>query len=706
MQLCCAVSRSAVLFGAVLAVVAFGLSPSGIAQAAGAGAPPQEPVQEMKPAPESTRAPEMMNSQAINEARPVTTEVEKENWRRRILRVPTKKEGCFTANFPDAEWKEIPCKEPPHKLFLPRRPGNVRVQQVGGSSRIDFSAVGNGPTAGSTGPITEAEGSFDSSNATSECNVQCPNQICPVAPSCLGQPSDAFTLQLNTKPFANTALCLSSPSPSTCVGWEQFVYAQDQNCAGCTGSGFIQYWLEEYGPAGTACPAPAASTAVCNASGGVVSGEWCPFQFSSTGPVYCVANAIGSVAPPTEPIASLAQFKLTADAANGAITSDSVTVWEGTTPLKANGSNLFTDLNTVWTESEFNIFGDGGGSEAILNNTAIVHVRNAIISSGTNGPGCDLQSFTGESNNLDLNTSPPGAPGGTAPMPALLWAQMLPAPSGTPTCADATSVGDTHITTFDGLYYDFQASGDFVMVEAPGFTIHTRQASGAPTWPEAAVNKGIAVQMGPSVVEVDVEPNRLYIGHKLTSLAEGKSVFLPTGVQITLRDGSYIVTDNDGNSVIALPQDNGSMSWINVTVGLGRTPSAEAKGLLGNPTGNAHQLFAANGKMLNEPVSFNDLYQIYGESWRVPAGKSLFTAATRIKPANPTRPFFAADLTPAQSAHAIEVCRAAGITNQELLESCTLDTAVLNNDRAVKVFTLTRAPIHIIRPILVKDLAK
>lgn len=212
-ELWCVVSRRAVPFGAVLAVVTFGLSPSAIAQAAGAGTPPQEPAQEMKPAPEVTRAPEMINSQAINEARPIPNAVEMESWRRRILKVPTKKEGCFTANFPDAEWKEIPCKEPPHKLYLPRRPGNVRTEQVGGSSRIDFSAVGNGPIAGSTGPITEAEGSFDSSNATSECNVQCPGQVCPVAPSCTGQPSNAFTLQLNTKPFANTALCLSLPEP-------------------------------------------------------------------------------------------------------------------------------------------------------------------------------------------------------------------------------------------------------------------------------------------------------------------------------------------------------------------------------------------------------------------------------------------------------------------------------------------------------------
>ena len=30
-------------------------------------------------------------------------------------------------------------------------------------------------------------------------------------------------------------------------------------------------------------------------------------------------------------------------------------------------------------------------------------------------------------------------------------------------CAAATSVGDTHLKTFSGMLYDFQASGDFTL---------------------------------------------------------------------------------------------------------------------------------------------------------------------------------------------------------------------------------------------------
>lgn len=630
------------------------------------------------------------------------TAEEMESWRRKILKVRTpKEEGCFTADYPDAGWREITCKTPPHKLYLPRRRGGVRTEQVGGTSRVDFVPV-------VTGDMTESEGSFDSvTGVSSECEVQCTGAggSCPTNPSCSGEPSDIFSLQLNTNTAFNAQACNSSSLKGTnpitsCQAWEQFVYGQEGTCSGCLEGVFIQDWIINYGPLGTSCPSPTASAATCSANGGVVSGQWCSFQFASTDPVYCVINGPGAATPPTEAIGSLDQLKLTGDTAGGGMTKDSATFWEGGTPYKATGGNYFSDLGTWWKQSEFNVFGDGGGSEAVFNSGVTIHVRTGVLSGTTSGPDCADTSFTGESNNLTL--------GNTAPtpvkenMPALLFWESFPAPSGgSATCSDATSVGDTHMTTFDGLYYDFQSSGDYVLLEAPDFTVHARLASGAPTWPDASVNKGIATKMGKTVVEVYVQPNRLLIDGKARTLADGKSVLLSTGVQVTRHGSSYHITSESGNSVLASINSNPSMSWINTTVGLGRSPSTEAHGLLGNPTGDGHKLFTSKGVLLNEPVSFDDLYKIYGDSWRVPAGKSLFAAPTTIKPGNPVKPLFAKDLTPAQSAHALAVCKAAGISNQDLLDSCVLDTSVLNDDKAVKVFVHALPPRHVIKPIKV-----
>src|SRR5258708_28347692 len=117
-------------------------------------------------------------------------------------------------------------------------------------------------------------------------------------------------------------------------------------------------------------------------------------------------------------------------------------------------------------------------------------------------------------------------------------------------CSNADSIGDTHLKTFSGLYYDFQASGDFLLASAgPDFVVQARQASGAPTWPNASLNKGIATQMGKTRVALYVEPARLVIDGRTAVLADGRDSLLPTGVQISRRGNTYVISSEDGNNV-------------------------------------------------------------------------------------------------------------------------------------------------------------
>jgi hypothetical protein len=424
LQMWCA-ARKAVPNAAVLAAAMLSLLLPGTVRAAGTEDP--VPAQMTHPTPRRT---------SETTGRPNADEMRK--WHESMLKIRTPAKGCYTAKYPDNKWTSVRCKTPPHKLYLPRHGGKGRVEQVGGPSGLDFVTTWNGTTV-------ESEGSFDSvTGVSSECNVQCPtqngNQVCPANPSCSGQPANSFSLQLNTQPFSNTIACSNSPNPKTCQGWEQFVYGQTSNCSGCTGDAFIQYWLLNFGPAGTACPSPAASASTCNSNGGVVSGQWCSFQFSSSGPVLCVMNANNSAGPPTEAITALNELEITADAPGGGNSSDQITVWEGGIPYRATGENTFPDLASLWKQSEFNVFGNGGGSEAIFNNNVNIHVRNAESSGSTNGPGCLDTSFTGESSNLTLFNKPPAAVEGS--IPALLFSETNPAAAGaTATCPDATSVG-------------------------------------------------------------------------------------------------------------------------------------------------------------------------------------------------------------------------------------------------------------------------
>lgn len=135
---------------------------------------------------------------------------------------------------------------------------------------------------------------------------------------------------------------------------------------------------------------------------------------------------------------------------------------------------------------------------------------------------------TAESNNLTLNGDCTPASGAN---PAIVYSEAGggPLPIG-------VSVGDTHLTTVNGLHYDFQASGDFVLAETgPDFIVQSQQASGAPTWPNAAINKAVATKMGTISVTicVCVVPTRLFVDGISTTIADGMSRALRDGVTLS-----------------------------------------------------------------------------------------------------------------------------------------------------------------------------
>jgi hypothetical protein len=52
------------------------------------------------------------------------TAAELESWQKAILANPAPKSGCFTATYPEKQWREVTCGPPPHKLYPSKdRPG-------------------------------------------------------------------------------------------------------------------------------------------------------------------------------------------------------------------------------------------------------------------------------------------------------------------------------------------------------------------------------------------------------------------------------------------------------------------------------------------------------------------------------------------------------------------------------------------------------
>jgi hypothetical protein len=572
------------------------------------------------------------------------------DWNKSMLRRPAPKKGCFTAAYPKTEWQEVPCVPAPPYPQPPRKglPPNV----VGGGNDVAAQAP--------SGFISQAIGKFENLvNVTSESGP-----IGNSGPSI----ANAYSLQINTNFFTST-VCAGSPNPG-CQGWQQFVYSNH----GSSGAAYIQYWLIRYN---TTCPA---------------GQSWNQFSFTGDPDIYCWKNnSSGAVGVPNQPITNLGNLTFSGQASSS---GDSVVLSTGTNVYMKTGDNA-VNAAVGWNIAEFNIVGDGGnsagGGRASFNAGASLNTRTEIFYGGTSAPTCAATGFTAETNNLSFG---PTAPTATGPGPAVIFQESI-AGGATSSCAAAATIGDTHLATFNGLFYDFQASGDYVLAEVdPGFTVQTRQVSGAPTWPNASVNKAVAARLGKTQVAVCLAPQgndraeRVYVDGKLTTVNDGAALSLPEGVYLQRQGNVYLIRSDAGDSVRA----EVNPTWINVNVGLGRWPAA-VHGLIANANGNVNQIATRDNFVLTNPFPFDALYHRYSDSWRVKAEASMLSVCGReIERGAPRQPFFAKDLEPNLRERARGVCTAAGVKEGPLLDACTLDVAVIGQDAAAKVFVGMNPP--------------
>jgi len=83
----------------------------------------------------------------------------------------------------------------------------------------------------------------------------------------------------------------------------------------------------------------------------------------------------------------------------------------------ATVKDSYTDIASGWSEAEFNVFGNAGGSEAEFNSGSKITVKLALTDGSTTAPTCVSPSSdagtTGETNNLNLGSC--SATGGSAP---------------------------------------------------------------------------------------------------------------------------------------------------------------------------------------------------------------------------------------------------------------------------------------------------
>jgi len=332
---------------------------------------------------------------AGSESAAQTVTTQREEWRKNMSRTPFPKEGCFRSSYPDTNWEEVPCVTPP---AVPYRPAGH------GATKGSGQSVGNGADwSAGAGKILWSEGSFPVVN-----NVANENDN--------GNAND-YTLQLNSNFFTGAGPCNGAAIPANCQGWQQFIYASNFGV-------FMQYWLLNYNDATHPCP-----------------GGWNTFGGD------CWRNGDGSASVPAQPITNLGNLVLTGAAGGG----DQVALSTGDGKLYATTQVSLVNLDQHWTASEFNIVGDGNGSQAVFNSNATIVVQTRTNAVGTAADTCQSGGFTGETNNLNLvaNSCCPMRPPWSGAEPGIRFTQSND-PSATsygcfPVNAAHTADGYTHV---------------------------------------------------------------------------------------------------------------------------------------------------------------------------------------------------------------------------------------------------------------------
>ncbi len=191
--------------------------------------------------------------------------------------------------------------------------------------------------------------------------------------------------------------------------------------------------------------------------------------------------------------------------------------------------------------------------------------------------------------------------------------------------------GDPHLKTLDGVDYDFQAAGEFVLLQstdAQGFALQARMV---PVGENVSVNQAIATNLDGTPVMIDAaDAEPLHVNGVAVALADGSALDVGDGriyrrgdVYTIVYPGADGVIGNGDSQVVVRVRDD----RLDLDVRLNAELLGSLEGLLGDGDGNPdNDIAQADGTVLARPLVFSELYGAYRDDWRISSlGDSLFT---------------------------------------------------------------------------------
>jgi hypothetical protein len=259
----------------------------------------------------------------------------------------------------------------------------------------------------------------------------------------------------------------------------------------------------------------------------------------------------------------------------------------------------------------------------------------------------------------------------------------------------ASSNGDPHMRTVDGVPYDFQAGGEFTFLETPDGTVEVQvrqePASGVELG-SVSNNTALAARIGDKRVAMYATPTGLELrvdGVVRTAtdpidLGGGRVERFANGIVIDLPDGT-VVWGSSVNAYGIYVLIDPSPAAVEGAIGLvGR--SAPGFGIPRLPDGTALP------KAVDRHDAYATLYRRFADAWRVAdtttlfdydAGKSTASYTIRDYPSAPKVATFE-ELDPAKAAAGRKAC--AAVTDAELQNQCAFDVAVTGDAGYVRPY--------------------